>query len=171
MYNIWKTMTNKSIYHYLKIVVFIFLVIPITHAAAAQAPDFELPTDTGKINLSDLKNKVVYLDFWSSWCDPCRKSFLWMDEMQRRYGENGLVVVAVNLDKDRALANKFLKKIPVKFTIAYDPEGVLAEKYDVRGMPSSYIISREGELVKTNIGFRVEDALEVENQLRLSLEH
>jgi thiol-disulfide isomerase/thioredoxin len=139
--------------------------------AAETAPNFELPTNNGTLTLADLKGKVVYLDFWASWCPPCRQSFPWMDEMERRYGRQGLTVVAVNLDKDRDLAAKFLNEVPAHFTVAYDQRGAVAESYHVPGMPSSFIIDRNGKIQEVHIGFREDDSSELEESLRTALRH
>jgi len=164
-------MLKKTFSFYIKIVLLGFILMPVAQASDTMAPDFSLPTQSGKIDLSSLKNKVVYLDFWASWCVPCRKSFPWMNEINSRYADKGLKIVAVNLDKDRELAEKFLKKIPADFTIAFDPEGDIADKYNVQGMPSSYIIDRKGRVIKTHLGFRTEDVDELENTLQSVLEH
>ena len=137
--------------------------------AAETAPPFRLPTTTDTLKLEDLKGKVVYLDFWASWCPPCRKSFPWMNEMERHYSRQGLAVVAVNLDKDRALADKFLKEVPAEFTVAFDPEGTVADSYHVPGMPSSFIIDRTGRIQAIHIGFREEDTSDLEASLRHAL--
>ena len=139
-------------------------------ASDEPAPVFELPTDNGKITLDSLKGKVVYLDFWASWCGPCRKSFPWMNRMIQRYRDKGLVIVAVNLDKSRDLAQKFLQDYPAQFTIAYDPEGNIAEAYDVQGMPSSYLIDRRQHIVKVHLGFKDEDTLGLERNIEYLLE-
>jgi len=139
--------------------------------AAETAPNFELPTGNGTLTLDALKGKVVYLDFWASWCPPCRKSFPWMNEMEHRYGRQGLTVVAVNLDKDHELAAKFLNEVPAKFTVAYDPQGKVAENYHVPGMPSSFIIDRNGKIQAMHIGFREEDSMDLEASLRSALSH
>ena len=107
--------------------------------------------------LSDLHGKVVYLDFWASWCVPCKKSFPWFNEIQERYKNQGLVIVAVNMDQEREDVEKFLAKYPADFVIAYDPNGEVATKYNVVGMPSSYLINRNGELSLTHLGFREKD--------------
>ena len=139
--------------------------------AAETAPAFTLPTNTGQVTLSELQGKVVYLDFWASWCPPCRQSFPWMNEMQRRYADQGLAIVAINLDKERSLVEKFLQETPAEFTIAYDPDGQVAEAYRVGGMPSSYIIDRAGQVVKVHLGFRHADSAKLERALRQALEH
>jgi len=128
-----------------------------TAVPAAQAPDISWATDQGELPLGQLRGKVVYLDFWASWCTPCRQSFPWMNELQARYAEQGLVVVGVNLDKDRALVERFLAKYPAQFTVAYDPNGDSAASFAVKGMPSSYVIDRNGEIRLSHVGFREKD--------------
>jgi len=132
---------------------------------AAPAPSFELAGDRNPVRLADYRGKVVYLDFWASWCGPCRKSFPWMNAMHQRYKDQGLVVLAVNLDKDRELSDRFLAATPAKFTIAYDPEGKTATAYRVKGMPSSYLIDREGRIHGLHIGFRESDADALETEI------
>jgi cytochrome c biogenesis protein CcmG/thiol:disulfide interchange protein DsbE len=133
---------------------------------ADSAPAFELPTNTNPISLSSLKGKVVYLDFWASWCSPCRKSFPWMEKIQNRYKDLGLAVVAVNLDKNKEKAEEFLKQFHSSFTIAFDPEGKTAERYKVMGMPSTYLIDRNGQLQMSHIGFRESDTDALETKIR-----
>ena len=125
-------------------------------------PDFKLATDSGHIQPANLSGKIVYIDFWASWCKPCRKSFPWLNDIQSRYKDKGFTVLAINLDKDKALADKFLAQIPASFTIAYDPEGKSAESFQVQGMPSSYLIDRSGHLRARHIGFREDDKAELE---------
>ena len=135
------------------------------HAFAQKAPIFKLPGDNKSINLENLKGKVVYLDFWASWCDPCRKSFPWMNDMQSRYGGKKFTIVAVNLDSSKADALKFLKNMPANFDIAYDPDGSVASKYNLKVMPSSYLIDKKGELVLVHKGYREGDTNEIENKI------
>ena len=101
----------------------VFYIISITFLLAANT----LQADVGTFDLKNYQGKVVYLDFWASWCVPCRKSFPWLNQLRNRYSEKQLVIVAVNLDKEAALAADFLKQYPANFDIFYDPEGVLAK--------------------------------------------
>lgn len=117
------------------------------------APKLSLPTKDGKISLSELRGKVVLLDFWASWCGPCRQSFPWMNEMQGKYENQGFEVVAVNVDQKPEAAAEFLSQIPAAFTVAYDPEGKTPEAYEVMGMPSAYLIDRNGHIHSQHIGF------------------
>jgi len=106
-----------------------------------------------KFNLEDYEGKVIYLDFWASWCIPCRKSFPWMNRIQQKYGTDKLVVIAVNLDKKRSLAENFLLEYPANFKILYDPAGKLAKYYQIKGMPSSIIFDQSGTPVAAHTGF------------------
>lgn len=106
--------------------------------------------------LDDLRGKVVLLDFWASWCEPCRQSFPWMSELQQRHGDSGLVVIAINLDQDRKLAERFLAATPARFRIEYDAEGMLATRFDVTAMPMSIVIDRQGRIRERHKGFREE---------------
>lgn len=136
------------------------LAIGAAHAAAQvgkESPAFSLLTDAGQIKLSDLKGKVVYVDFWASWCGPCRASFKWLNEAQEKYAAKGLVIVGINVDKDKAAAAEFLKENPAKFRIAYDPEGKAAESYQLKGMPSTFFIDRKDVVRLTHVGYRIKD--------------
>lgn len=137
-----------------------------TAVRAAQAPNVSWPTDQGELSLEQLRGKVVYLDFWASWCTPCRQSFPWMNELQARYAGEGLVVVGVNLDKDRELVKQFLAKYPAQFTVAYDPAGKTAASFAVKGMPSSYLIDRNGEIYLSHVGFREKDRAKLETRIQ-----
>jgi thiol-disulfide isomerase/thioredoxin len=106
------------------------------------------------LDLSAYRGKIVWVDFWASWCTPCRRSFPWLNDVMERYGKQDFVVVGVNLDKERALAEEFLRETPARFPIAYDPQGKSASAYDVVGMPSSFLIDREGKVISSHIGFR-----------------
>ncbi|MDY0065917.1 MAG: TlpA disulfide reductase family protein [Steroidobacteraceae bacterium] len=104
--------------------------------------------------LEPLQGKVVLLDFWASWCAPCRRSFPWMTDLQRRYDADGLVVVAVNLDQERRLAQGFLDRTPAGFRVEFDPRGELADLFGVTGMPMSFLIDRHGRVRQRHVGFR-----------------
>ena len=107
-----------------------------------------------KLDLAQYKNKVVYLDFWATWCGPCRKSFPWLNEMQAKYQDKGLVIIGINLDREIKTANRFLNTYPVDFLLYSDPKATLAKKYKVVGMPTSYLFSGDGELKESHIGFK-----------------
>ncbi len=139
--------------------------------AAIDVPDIKLPGLYGEeIDLAKLSGKVVYLDFWASWCKPCLKSFPWMKTMKTRYQDQGFEIIAVNLDKERRLADAFLANIEVNFKVAFDPAGDTAALYKLRGMPSSFLIGRDGKLHVTHVGFRDKDKSKVEAAIKRLLE-
>jgi len=126
-------------------------------AAAADATD--------PLDLASLRGKVILVDFWASWCEPCRHSFPWLNEMQAKYAARGLVVIGVNVDRERADAERFLHEVPAQFRIVYDPAGALATRYDLPGMPVSYVIGPNGEVAGRHVGFR--NALRAEREAEL----
>jgi thiol-disulfide isomerase/thioredoxin len=142
----------------------LLLIFPLS-VFAEKAPLFKLPTDKSNISLSAYRGKkIVYVDFWASWCDPCRKSFPWMAELQKRYKSN-LKIIAINLDEKRSDANTFLKQVPAGFTVAFDPENEVAEAYKLPGMPTSFLIDLKGNIVSKHIGVRSKEKQAVEKNI------
>ena len=117
------------------------------------------------LDLAQHQGKVVVLDFWASWCVPCRRSFPWWNTMQAKYGDDGLVIIGVNLDNDLQDAAKFLEEYSADFSIHYDVDKVLAKQYGVQAMPSTYILGRDGKIVATHFGFKVKQQQEYESVL------
>ncbi len=148
-----------------------------TRLAALVAIAFGLPGLTGALaeaaadalDLERYDGQVILLDFWASWCAPCRQSFPWMQDMQRRYRDDGLVVIAVNLDNDEAAAAAFLDRYPVDFRILFDRERQLAQRYDITGMPTSLLIGRDGKVIRRHSGFKVKHQDRYEHDLVAAL--
>lgn len=113
--------------------------------------------------------KVVLVDFWASWCVPCRRSFPWMNAMQARYADKGLVIIGVNVDRDREKADEFLESVPADFSIHYDSDANLAKEFGVEAMPTSFVIGRDGKEVARHLGFKVRRQDEYEAVLREAL--
>lgn len=133
------------------------------------APEFDLQGKTGAIKLSDFKGKTVYLDFWASWCGPCKQSFPWMNTMHERYASKGLRIIAVNLDQKNADALTFLEANPASFAIAFDAAGATPRSYAIVGMPTSVLIGPDGKILSIHSGFKIEQADVLERQIKHAL--
>ena len=121
------------------------------------------------LHLEKYHGQVVYLDFWASWCSPCKASFPWLNQTQKKFHDKGLVLIGINVDKDRAKADEFLKSVPAQFPIVYDPDGALPKKYGVQGMPYAIIIGRDGKIVHSHIGFHPDKTGEYEQAIQGAL--
>ena len=155
---------------YFLLFVFIFFS-QNSFSAQNPAPEIKLPGVDGEVHLEKHRGKVVYLDFWASWCVPCKKSFPWMHDIKQRYADQGLEVVAVNLDKDRKLAVKFLQEMDVNFIVAFDESGESASRYKLKGMPGSYLIGRDGQVYMSHIGFHDKDKEPLESAIKSLLKN
>jgi peroxiredoxin len=123
-------------------------------AAPKIAPDVTLRmADGGTMRVADFKGKVVLVDFWASWCAPCKTSFPALDALYREYHTGGLEVLAVNLDERRRDAEAFLVGHPHALNVLFDAKGASAEAFGVQGMPSSFIIDRDGVIRFTHMGY------------------
>ena len=118
--------------------------------------------------LAAYSGKVVYVDFWASWCGPCAESFPWLNQMQAKYGSD-LAIVGVNVDTDAKAADRFLTQHPARFDILRDPAGALPEHYKIEGMPSSVILDANGRVLHQHSGFRSAKAEEYEAAIRAAL--
>ncbi len=119
------------------------------------APDFTLTTlDGQKVRLADLKGQVVMLNFWASWCGPCRQEMPLLNDIYASYKKAGFVLLGVNLDEAAAAAKGFLAKTPVTFPVLHDAEGKVADLYKNQAMPSSFFIDRKGNLAYLHQGYK-----------------
>lgn len=153
-------------------IVTISLFASLSSLAYAQEPTqlgFELPGQNGKVSLREHAGKVVYVDFWASWCGPCKQSFPFMNDLQKKYSAAGLRIIAINVDKEKEDAQKFLSKNPTQFMLAFDAEGTVPLQYQVLGMPSSYLIGRDGKLIYVHKGFKAQDQAAIEAKIRTAL--
>ncbi len=140
-------------------------------AAALEAggtpPPIDLPDQHGKkVDLSELKGKVVVVDFWASWCAPCRQEMPVLEGLHKKYADRGLVVVGINIDNSKKKMDKFLQGSPVTFRIVHDPKITVAQRYEPSTMPTSYFIGRDGNLRHVHEGFRKKDAEEIEARIK-----
>ena len=135
------------------------------------APAFELAQADGKpVSLAQLRGNVVYVDFWASWCAPCKRSFPWMNALHDQHHGDGLVIIGINVDKRRSDADRFLRDVPAAFPIAFDTNGATPAAFDVKGMPSSYLIDRNGVVIAVEEGFHDDRAAALENRIRALLQ-
>ena len=161
----------KLFFHFV-LPIFIGLYAPLAIALTEGdlAPPFELYSDTSStIKLSNYKGKLVYLDFWASWCGPCKQSFPWLNEMQAKYGAKGFQVIAINLDSNPADAAAFLKVVPAKFTIAYDSKGLTPKLFAIKGMPTSALVDEQGKIILFHTGFKPADKVALEQAIANSI--
>jgi cytochrome c biogenesis protein CcmG/thiol:disulfide interchange protein DsbE len=133
------------------------------------APGFTLKSTTGTVTLDSLRGKVVLVDFWASWCQPCHKSFPWLSAMHEKYASKGLRIVAIDVDKNRDDADEFLARHPAPFTVAFDHAGKTAAAFQVSGMPSTFLIDSTGSIVHTHVGFDPRKADQLENLIKEAL--
>ena len=150
----------------------LLLLLVSTRPASAlgegdRAADFEAPLlQSGQtVALSDHRGKVVYLDFWASWCDPCRIAIPEIEKMRTQFSKDDFQVVAVNLDKSKKKATKFLKKNPTGYPSLSDPKGKLPRIFGLETMPTSYVIDRKGVIRYVHRGFRKGDMEEIRAQI------
>lgn len=134
------------------------------------APAFELlGTDGAPLKLDSLRGRVVYLDFWASWCGPCRQSFPWMAAVQQRHEAAGLTVVAINVDARQADALSFLKTTPAGFRVVFDASGKTPREYGIKAMPTSVLIGRDGRVRLVHAGFKPSQTPQLEEAIEAAL--
>ena len=135
------------------------------------APSFKAPVlgDAGMISLDEYRGKVVYLDFWASWCPPCLESLPQIERMRGAFSPTDFQVLAVNVDSKPEKALKFLKKNPVGYPSASDPKGLLPRRYGLSTMPTSYLIDRQGVVRYIHSGFRRGDIDELHARIKKML--
>jgi YD repeat-containing protein len=144
--------------HFMKL--FGNLLIALVLAASGGQALAQQQMDAADFDLSNYQGQVVYVDFWASWCTPCRASFPFMAEVAAEHGDD-LAIVAVNVDESREDADAFLSDFDTPFDIVFDHSGALAGEFKVPGMPTSFLYDRQGQLIGQHIGFRKKDQEEI----------
>jgi peroxiredoxin len=133
----------------------------------APAPQFTLTARSGaNVSLGQYKGQVVMLNFWASWCGPCRQEMPLLDSIYTKYKRMGFTLIGVNVEPDSKSANDWLKQTPVSFPILYDKESKVSKMYDVEGMPSTVIIDRAGKVRALHRGYKPGDENEYLDSIR-----
>lgn len=159
--------------HLILIPLFALTALDISQAAEVgeRAPSCQVKglDGSGAFDLAGRTGKVVYIDFWASWCGPCAESFPFLDQLHNDLKSRGFEVLGVNLDENPADAQTFLRKRPVGFTLASDPGGHCPRVYGVQAMPSSYLVDRQGVIREVHRGFKAGDKKAIRDQVLLLL--
>jgi thiol-disulfide isomerase/thioredoxin len=163
--------TARGLFMHKRVSVLLFVVMLVfsigctkkDQPAAGSAPNFTLEDIAGNaVNLADLKGKVVMLDFWATWCPPCRASIPGLERLHRTYGPKGLVILAISLDQgDWDSVKSFLTEYGITYTVLKGTEEV-SDRYLVRSIPMIVMVDREGSVRKRLIGYGVEEEVEKE---------
>ncbi len=129
------------------------------HAVASKlegaAPDFTLDSSSGEnIRLSDYLGEVVMINFWASWCAPCRQEMPLLEDLYKKYHMMGFTLLGINVDEERENAESLLEQIPVSFPILFDPDSELSRLYKVKAMPTTILIDRDGQLRVLHKGYQ-----------------
>jgi peroxiredoxin len=132
----------------------LFFSVGLLASEKVQAPDFTLKSQLGKnIRLSDLRGNIILLNFWGSWCGPCRQEMPILDQIHKKYSPLGFHVLGVNIDSDSSKAVEYLSSISIDFPVLYDSKNTVSELYNVSAMPSTAIIDRDGYVRYVHEGY------------------
>lgn len=136
-------------------------------ATAEKAPDFTLKNDQGEnVRLAEQRGKVVMINFWASWCTPCRKEMPLLDELHERYKSAGFTLFGINVEQNTEAAKAFLEDVGVTFPILYDPKSEVSRAYQVKAMPTTVMVDRDGEVRYVNRGYKEGDEEKYRQQIR-----
>jgi thiol-disulfide isomerase/thioredoxin len=145
-----------------------FAAVPV--APGEPVPPLAAPLEDGTLlQIQDYRGQVVYLDFWASWCPPCRQAMPVLDRLHRQWQGQGFTVVGVNVDTRRGDALRMLERVPVSFPIVYDPQGEWAQTFALTGMPSGYLVDRKGVVRYVHAGYQSKDLPKLTEQIQAVL--
>ena len=124
-----------------------------------------LESENTQLDLQKYQGKVIYLDFWATWCPPCKKSMPYLNALRNEFLDQGFEIIAISVDENPEIARQFLQQHPVDYLIAMDPGGQCPKEYDVQAMPSAFFIDRKGKIRYIHLGFRDSDKEEIRNRV------
>jgi peroxiredoxin len=134
---------------------------------ADEAPDFSLPTNSGEnLRLSEQHGNVVMLNFWASWCGPCRQEMPLLDAMSQRYSAAGFVLLGIDVEEDNTDAKKIVKNLKITYPILFDTENKVSKLYSVESMPTTVMIDKKGQVRYINRGYKPGDETKYRDQIR-----
>ena len=143
------------------------LALPTLALTPSAAPNFELAAMVGNaVNLSQYKGQVVMINFWATWCGPCRQEMPLLEQLYKKYKPMGFAMLGVNVEPDSSGATEWLKATPVTFPILFDTDSKVSKLYAVSGMPSTVIVDRKGQVRFLHRGYKPGDENEYLNQIR-----
>jgi peroxiredoxin len=161
-------MTMQQPKYFLGLLLASVLCFSASAFAATAAPEFSLPGRSGQtVTLSAYRGDVVMINFWASWCKPCRQELPLLEQMYQRYKNLGFTLIGVNVDEDQKNADLILKNIPVSFPIAYDQQDKVSNKYGLEGMPNTVFVDRNGNIRHVHTGYTPGDEQGYDEQIRL----
>ena len=145
----------------------LYSVAAMAIPSKGKAPDFTLKSRKGgNVKLSEYRGKVIMINFWASWCGPCRKEMPLLEELYQRYKDGGFTLLGVNVEEDSAAAKDLLKEVRVSFPILFDNENKVSQLYNVEAMPSTVILDRDGNMRFVHKGYQPGYEDEYQKQVR-----
>jgi peroxiredoxin len=142
----------------------VFAALPTPGSAA---PDFTLKGTNGQnVRLKEQRGQVVLVNFWATWCAPCRQELPALDKLQTQYGKTGLRLLAVSVDEDGGKADAMARQLGLKLTVLHDRDKLVAKRYDVDAMPATVIVDRKGQVRFVHRGYRAGYEKTYEQQIR-----
>lgn len=136
-------------------------------AVGSIAPGFTLKSDNGKnLKLGELRGQVVMINFWATWCSPCRQEIPHLNRLQERYRKAGFALLGINIDDQPRAAREMMQKLGVVFPVLFDTDKRVSRLYDVGAMPSTLLIDRDGRIRYIHLGYRPGYEIQYDNQIR-----
>lgn len=150
----------------------LLLACSLGATGAEPAPDFILPRldNQQSLSLSSLRGKVVYVDFWASWCAPCAISLPALQQLHDELNPQGFEVVAINLDELPSQATQFLASLDITYPVLFDANKTTPQRYHLAGMPTAFLVDRQGKLRATHTGFKTSDQQKLKQQIQQLLQ-